>query len=166
MHEQPVADVVAEGVVHELEPVDVEEQHRDVATVRGRVEQRLLEPLEELPAVRQAGERVVVRLELELLLRGAPFAHVAHVAHEPGTAGRRAGSSRRPRTSGTSRRGAGAAARSTRRRRAFHQVAKNCARVDLVVGEDLGADVLELLVAEQPQERRARVRDGAVGSAP
>ena len=48
-----------------------------------RVEQRLLEPLEELPAVRQAGERVVVRLERQLLLRGAALADVAHVAHEP-----------------------------------------------------------------------------------
>ena len=62
-HEQAVADVVAERVVHELEAVDVEEQHRDVPAVGRRVEQRLLEPLEELPAVRQAGERVVVRLE-------------------------------------------------------------------------------------------------------
>ena len=54
-HEQAVADVVAQRVVHELEAVDVEEQHGDLPVVRRRVEQRLLEPLEELPAVRQAG---------------------------------------------------------------------------------------------------------------
>jgi hypothetical protein len=66
---------VAEGVVHELEPVDVEEHHRDVPTVGGCVEQGLLESLEELPSVRQAGERVVVRLELQLVLRLGGVGH-------------------------------------------------------------------------------------------
>ena len=43
--------------------------------------QHLVEPLEKEPPVREMGDRVVLRVVQELLLRDASFADVAHVAH-------------------------------------------------------------------------------------
>jgi hypothetical protein len=64
--QQPVAGVVAEGVVDDLEVVEIEEHHdRHLRT-------RPLDPVthgfEEQGPVRQAGERVVIGLVAELLL--------------------------------------------------------------------------------------------------
>ena len=64
--EQIVAGAVAEPVVDRLEVVEVEEEHRRVV---GRPAcERLADAFGEEPAVRQAGERVVVGLVAELLL--------------------------------------------------------------------------------------------------
>ena len=65
--QQPVTHVVAEGVVDLLEAVDVHQQHRR----RPVGEQPPLEPLLEVQAVRQAGQRVVQREVLGLLRRSA-----------------------------------------------------------------------------------------------
>jgi hypothetical protein len=63
--QQPVAGAVAERVVDDLEVVEVDEQHGDVA---GAPRQRAVEALEEELAVGQAGERVVLGLPGELAL--------------------------------------------------------------------------------------------------
>ena len=57
--EQVVADVVAAGVVDQLEAVDVEEEEGDVGAVPTGPGQCLFEVVEELRPVGQAGERVV-----------------------------------------------------------------------------------------------------------
>ena len=58
--EQLVAGVVAEAVVDVLEPVEVEEQHRDAGAVALGPGERVGEELDEQAAVRQPGEQVVV----------------------------------------------------------------------------------------------------------
>ncbi len=55
--EQPVADVVAEGVVDLLEPVQVQQRDREPLDVR--TIDRLAEPLQQQLAVGQPGQRVV-----------------------------------------------------------------------------------------------------------
>ena len=65
--EQPVAGRVPEGVVDVLEVVEVEEQD-DRDPVGGRVLDRAVDLLGEQAAVGEAGQRVVVGLEPELLL--------------------------------------------------------------------------------------------------
>ena len=70
--QQAVAGVVAEAVVHALEIVQVEEQQRERPAGALGAAHRLVEVLGEAGAVRQAGERVVIRLVADaLLLRGA-----------------------------------------------------------------------------------------------
>ena len=59
LHEQPVAGLVAHGVVHVLEAVEVEEEQRGDAATVGRVGQRRVEPFDEQGSVREAGERIV-----------------------------------------------------------------------------------------------------------
>ena len=63
--QQAVADLVAEAVVDLLEVVQVEEQERRGLVVAPGVRHRLARALGEHRAVGQAGERVVVREELE-----------------------------------------------------------------------------------------------------
>ena len=70
--EQVVADRVAERVVDGLEVVDVDEQHGDR---RLGQRERLLDAVDEQRAVREAGERVVVGLVLELALELAQLPH-------------------------------------------------------------------------------------------
>ncbi len=73
---EPRADVlqhgvrihVAEAVVHRLEVVDVEDQHRDARPLRAGPRDRLLDPLLEERPVRKAGEVIVVRLVAKALL--------------------------------------------------------------------------------------------------
>ena len=66
--QQFVADGMAETVVHELEPVDVEEHHgRQMSAARGPRE-GARHGFDEQQAVRQPGERVVQRLMAQLLL--------------------------------------------------------------------------------------------------
>ncbi len=60
--EQLVARLVAEGVVHLLEAVEIHEQRRGLGAVAPGAGQHLLDPVEDERAVRQAGERVVQRL--------------------------------------------------------------------------------------------------------
>ena len=67
-HEQRVAGVVAEAVVDELEPVEVEEQHRDGCVVTPGAREGEHEELEEQRAIRKSGQRVVMGLVRELSL--------------------------------------------------------------------------------------------------
>ena len=80
VEQQPVAGIVPEAVVHQLEAVDVEEEHGDGAARIGRGRERAVESGEEARAVRQAGERVVVGAVRELGLDALAFGDVAHVA--------------------------------------------------------------------------------------
>ena len=68
--QQLVADRVAERVVDGLEPVEVEEQHGDVAAARAGPGGGLLEALAQADPVGQTRERVVVRHELDPRLGG------------------------------------------------------------------------------------------------
>ena len=81
--EHVVAHLVTETVVDLLEPVDVDEEHRDAATRRGDVGPGSIEALEEQPAVGHVRERVVLRVVHELHVHAAARADVPHVAHEP-----------------------------------------------------------------------------------
>ena len=83
VHEELVAGGVAHRVVHELEAVEVQEQHRGVrAGPLGAGEGRL-EVVDEQGAVRQARERVVGRVVGELLLERLAHGEVHHHAVEP-----------------------------------------------------------------------------------
>ncbi len=80
--EQPVALGVAKAVVHLLEVVEVEEQHRDVPALPARERQRVADPVAEERAVGEPGQRVVEGLVQELLLEALAFADVADVEHD------------------------------------------------------------------------------------
>ena len=67
--QQQVADVVAEGVVERLEVVQVDEQQCAISSAAGAGRQRLLQPVEQQPAVGQAGQRVVEGQRLDLVFR-------------------------------------------------------------------------------------------------
>ena len=114
--QQPVADVVAERVVDELEAVEVEEQHRRAGgrargAARGRI--ACVEAVEEQHAVGQPGQRVVERVVLEALLGLAAVGDVGLGADDArGAAVRgRAPRCRARASSGRRRRGAGSGAR-------------------------------------------------------
>ena len=62
LDEQIVAGVVAEAVVDALEPVEIEEQHRQRRGPPARAADRDVQAVEEQDAVRQAGQRIVDRL--------------------------------------------------------------------------------------------------------
>ena len=66
--QQAVADLVAEVVVHGLEPVEVEVEHREVRLVTADARERGLESVEQQHAVGQPGERVVQRAVAEVRL--------------------------------------------------------------------------------------------------
>ena len=76
--EQEVAVGVAHGVVDLLEPVEVDDQHRQRLLLPLGAEQRLLEPVVEEDPVRQARERIVVRLVAARLGQGAVAPHGVH----------------------------------------------------------------------------------------
>jgi hypothetical protein len=84
-----VAGLMAEGVVDELEVVEVHEQHRHG---RFRPGELVLERLPQQAAVGQAGEAVVGGVVGQRLLEEAPFGHVLDGADEPaGAVGRQHG---------------------------------------------------------------------------
>ena len=66
--QQLVAGVVAEAVVDDLEPVEVEEQHGQTCRGGDGPGQRQLQELDEQHPVRQPGQRVVLRLVGEAVL--------------------------------------------------------------------------------------------------
>ena len=70
--QQLVAAAVPERVVDGLEVVEVEQQHRDHAVGAGRPAERVVDPVHHQRAVGQAGQRVVQRLVLELVLQLLP----------------------------------------------------------------------------------------------
>ena len=79
--QQRVARGVAEAVVDDLEPVQVQEQHRQPVWPGPR--QRAPELVHEHRAVGQAGEGVGESQAGQLLLEGLPLGHVTHVDHDP-----------------------------------------------------------------------------------
>jgi hypothetical protein len=76
--EDEVAGVVAEGVVHQLEAVEVEEEHGDVALLAARGHDRLRQAVLHEPAVGQPGERVVVRHVVDRALGIEALGDVLH----------------------------------------------------------------------------------------
>ena len=81
--EQVVAGRVAERVVDELEPVEVEEQDRDVRVRPGRAPQRPVERLEQERPVGETGERVVRGVVGQPVLELLAVGDVEHHAVEP-----------------------------------------------------------------------------------
>ena len=78
LHQELVAGAVAEAVVHHLEAVEVEEEHREGGGLAAlRAGERDLQPVLEERAVRQAGERIVERRLEQPRLRLAPRGDVA-----------------------------------------------------------------------------------------
>src|SRR4029079_19470971 len=61
---------MTDGVVYDLEAVQVDEQQRKAALEAARLCERLLQPLVEHAAVEEAGQRCVARHEAQVLLRG------------------------------------------------------------------------------------------------
>ena len=66
--QQPVADQVTERIVDPLEAVQVQQQHGDLALIAPRLPQRVLQMILEQGAVRQIGQRIVLRQVAGLLL--------------------------------------------------------------------------------------------------
>ena len=112
-----VAGGVAERIVDVLEAVQVEEQHRDAAFLAARAHDRARQALGQQRAVRQAGQRVVVRQVAQFLLGALLVGDVGEHARRNGCAGRRrraprcsrssTGIPRRPCAAATSRRTSG-----------------------------------------------------------
>ena len=75
-HQQPVAIVVAERVVHALEAVEIEEEHGAAFAARTVAHERLFELLLEAVAVRQPRQRVEAREIGDPLLRLAALGHI------------------------------------------------------------------------------------------
>ena len=82
LDEQGVADLVAEGVVDGLEPVDVQQEHGQAAGRALETGERVSQPVAEQGAVGQAGQGVGQRQPLELGLLAQPVAHVDGVGDE------------------------------------------------------------------------------------
>ena len=79
--QQAVADEVPQRIVDALEVVEVDEQQRQRRVGRARPLDLPAQPFHERHAVRQAGERVVVREVMDARLRGVAVAQVAHHRH-------------------------------------------------------------------------------------
>ena len=88
-----VAARVPERVVDELEPVEVDEQHRGVRLHAATARERVLQAVDEHHAVAQAGELVVRGAVAQLLLRVDHLGHVGERAH--GARGRARGRGQR-----------------------------------------------------------------------
>ena len=86
-HQQLVSDRVTEAVVHELEVVQVDEEHRAAAAAALRICDRDGQVLLEQGPVGQVGERIVERQMGKPLLARAAHGHVeehaVHVPHDP-----------------------------------------------------------------------------------
>ena len=80
--EQPVAGVVAEVVVDGLEPVEVDEEHRQERRVASGAGQRGFQAVEEQHTVRETGERIVQRAVAEVGLLHLQRGDVARDAVE------------------------------------------------------------------------------------
>ena len=68
-----VAGAVAQGVVDDLEAVEVQKEHPHAGAAAASARQRQLEPVEEETAIGKAGERVVLGAVLGL---SGPQAHL------------------------------------------------------------------------------------------
>ena len=74
--QQQVTDVVPAGVVDELEIIEIEEQDRDPGSRPPGPRERVLQPVQEQGAVRQAGQRIVAGLVDQLLGGEVALGHV------------------------------------------------------------------------------------------
>ncbi len=90
--QQPVADGVAERIVHLLEVVEVDAQQCE-GRIAPRAQQRVLDPRHQLHAIRQAGQVVVPRKVADACLGRATFRdvlnedHAAPALHRPSREG-------------------------------------------------------------------------------
>jgi hypothetical protein len=82
LREHRVTDVMAQGVVDELEPIEVQEQHRDQTVVTVETVQGVAEAVHEDGAVGDARERIGVCLALQVELGLAAIGDVAHCRHD------------------------------------------------------------------------------------
>jgi len=64
--EHPVAELVAQAVVHVLEVVDIQEKHADEAVFAGGFFNGCVEQLKEMTAIGEAGQGVELRQLLQL----------------------------------------------------------------------------------------------------
>jgi hypothetical protein len=74
---------VTEVIVDHLEAVDVAEEHRHPAPGPVRLQQGVIEMVEQEPAVGQPGQRVLERVARQLLFEGLALGGVAE--HDDGT---------------------------------------------------------------------------------
>ena len=75
--QQPIADLVTEGVVDVLEAIEIQQQHGHLLARPLRVLDRLLDPVVEQGAIGQPGQRVVQRHALELGFLELAFGDIA-----------------------------------------------------------------------------------------
>jgi hypothetical protein len=80
--EEPVALRVAASVVHRLEVVQVEEQHRELRVRARAARERVLDPVVEQRAVGEARQGVVERAMAQLLLERLAVVDVARGQHD------------------------------------------------------------------------------------
>ena len=80
-NQQRVADRMAARVVDPLEVVEVEEHQRAMLVVAGADGHRLLQPLEQQPAVGQVRQRVVEGQRVDALLGGLALGDVGDADH-------------------------------------------------------------------------------------
>src|SRR5205085_10956024 len=66
--QEPIANIVPEAVIDQLEVVDVDEQYAERTLVAVCQRKGLLQPVLEQVAVSEPGESIVIRLVLELVL--------------------------------------------------------------------------------------------------
>ena len=81
LHQQSVTLLVAQGVVDRLEIVQIHKQQRVFARMPRAGVQRLIQPVQQQPAVGQMGQLVVERQVVNLLLGPHLLADVAEYAH-------------------------------------------------------------------------------------
>ena len=82
--EHPIAGVVSKRVVHLLEAVEVEQQHRERRPRALRTRKRLVDPVAEQRPVGEAREAVLERLPRQLLLELNALGHIAGVEDDAG----------------------------------------------------------------------------------
>ena len=86
-HEDPVADQMAQGIVDDLEPVEVQEQHRQDARSAIEPVERVLQPVHQHVAVGDPGERVGRRPVLQKDVRLLALRDVADGSDDEGLSG-------------------------------------------------------------------------------
>ena len=67
--QQPVTGTVAQGVIDDLETVEIEKQYRQLCTAFVCTRQRMLDTIQQQRPVGQAGEHIVMRQVLKTILR-------------------------------------------------------------------------------------------------
>ena len=75
--------MVPEAVIHDLEPVEVDEKNGDSSSMAGRLKQRLRQPIEQEKPVGQVRQRVVEGQVLHAGLRQTTSRDVLQLIEEP-----------------------------------------------------------------------------------